>query len=288
MEYDFLFVKSNKFSSSITCGDEVSDLLNNVGFKSKSVFVGEYDHGIESKVVILLKPSLKIIKDIFSTLDNSVVKCVDLIDYDPVRVNAISCDLVDIYICRTHESREIHFKNNSHLTFKTIPHYISPSFRIESENHSLFRSGFFGTLKHGFETTTNEPIITFLKKYNYDLDNKGISYKECPLEVGFKECNMHINIRHAPFKPSNKIIQAAYCKSNVLCSVDAGGAVDSLGDDYPYLCENNVDSARDILKKAESDFGGSRWKYGLEIMESVLERCGDAAIINGYGELVKQ
>ena len=296
--HDFLFVKSNKVSSSVTCGDEVSSLLKNAGFKSKSVFVGEYDHRIESKVVILLKPSLKIINDIFSTLDNSVVKCVDLIDYDPNQANAISCKLVDTYICRTQESQEIHSKKNSHLTFKTIPHYISPSFRIESENLSSFRAGFFGTIKPTYlgkivrsnKTIADKSMRTFLEKYHYrELSCKsGSSYKKCPLEDGFKSCNMHINIRPTPYKPTNKIIQAAYSKSNILCSIDAGGAIESLGKDYPYLCENNIDSVMDILKKAESDFGGSRWKHGLEIMESVLQRYGDEAIINGYKDLRKK
>lgn len=286
MEYDFIFIKCSNFSSSITCGDEVSDLLNNAGFKSKSIFAREYNKRIVSRVVILLKPSLKIIKNIFSTLNSSVVKCVDVIDFDVNMVNGIAHELVDIYICRTSESMKIHSKNNPHHTFKAIPHYISPSFRIESENESSFKVGFFGTLTTGFENTTKEPIITFLRKYNYNLDNKCVSYKKCPLESGFRECNMHINLRHASFKPSNKIIQAAYCKSNILCSTNAGGVIESLGSDYPYLCDHNVNSARDILNKAKSDFGGNRWNYGLEIMQSVLKRYGDETIVNRYKELM--
>jgi hypothetical protein len=292
--YDFLFVKCNDWSSSVTCGDEVSNLLNTSGFKSKCIPVNKYNHRIESKVVIVLKPSLEIIKNIFSTLDNAVVKCVDLIDYTPDQVKSISCKLVDIYICRTRESQEIHSKNNPHLTFKTIPHYISPSFRIKSKNSSSFRLGFFGSLKPSYlgkvvksnKIVADKSMRTFLEKHLYrELISSSSSHKKCPLEGGLKAYNMHINIRPTPYKPTNKIIQAAYSKSNILCSIDAGGAIESLGEDYPYLCENNMDSVMDILKKAKSDFGGSRWKYGLEIMESVLQRYGDEAIINGYAGL---
>ena len=85
--------------------------------------------------------------------------------------------------------------------------------------------------------------------------------------------------------PKSELPNSELPQSNILCSIDAGGAIESLGEDYPYLCENNMDSVMDILKKAKSDFGGSRWKYGLEIMESVLQRYGDEAIINGYAGL---
>ena len=96
---------------------------------------------------------------------------------------------------------------------------------------------------------------------------------------------MHISIRNSPYKPSNKIIQAAYSESNILCSYNSGGAIDMLGEGYPYLCEDNVESAREVLKQAEEDFGGSRWMYGLDVMKSVLNKYGDDAIISRYSNL---
>ena len=285
--YDIIFVKCRKTSSAVTCGDEVSDLLNSNGISCKSVWMEDFK--LEStKSYVFLKPRSGHI-DRINKIPDSFFVHIDIIDLDLSvikKVLASGSDHligVDSFICRTEEYADVLFKLYPDSKFDVIPHYISPSFRIANENKSKFKPGFFGSL---LRYDGGPTLKKFLSKYQYKLDRKCKSYPgSCPIGEGLRDCNMHISIRNSPYKPSNKIIQAAYSESNILCSYNSGGAIDMLGEGYPYLCEDNVESASEVLKQAEEDFGGSQWMYGLDVMKSVLNKYGDDAIISRYSNL---
>lgn len=289
MIYDIIFVKCRDTSSAVTCGDEVSDLLNTSGLNCKSVHIRKFK--LEStKSYVFLKPRTKHI-DVIKRIPDSFFVYVDLIDLSKEDIKKCLCAgssqiiNVDSFICRTEENKDILKPIYPDSSFEVIPHYISPSFRVLCENTSQFQPGFFGEMNKYY--TAGREVKRYLKEHQYNIPNKPVRYEgSCPIGPGLSDCNFHMNLRDSRHKPSNKIIQAAYSGSNILCSHSAGGVMELLGDSYPYLCEDNVESAKQVMAKAKSDFGGARWQYGLDIMRSILVSHGDSSIIDGYSRLV--
>ncbi|MDL2307573.1 hypothetical protein LJC48_06070 [Desulfovibrio sp. OttesenSCG-928-C06] len=88
------------------------------------------------------------------------------------------------------------------------------------------------------------------------------------------------------FKPFTKGLIASVCNSNMLIAEDDGDALLYLGEDYPYLLKGEPTEAAvsELLQKAEDDFGGKDWQYGLSIMQAVKERASPANISRQFWE----
>ena len=92
----------------------------------------------------------------------------------------------------------------------------------------------------------------------------------------------HLSFRDNICKPQTKIAIAAKCKANIIVNRTSGAVVELLGESYPYMCDFTVESLLDTIKRAKEEYGTSRWKEGLEIMESVLPKVTDEVITKQY------
>jgi hypothetical protein len=101
--------------------------------------------------------------------------------------------------------------------------------------------------------------------------------------VSAPQYNMHMSLNsrmklYMLVKPATKVATAAAVLANVLAYPDPS-ATELLGEDYPYLVRGNV---ADALEDARMDFGGSRWKDGIERMREVREKTSIQAIAALY------
>jgi hypothetical protein len=87
-------------------------------------------------------------------------------------------------------------------------------------------------------------------------------------------------------KPFTKGITAAVCGANVIVSRDVPDATRLLGDDYPFLAENNSDA--EILavhNRAERQFNGPDWFFGLERLAAVKQEVSGQSLAKRFEEL---
>jgi len=98
-----------------------------------------------------------------------------------------------------------------------------------------------------------------------------------------RECNVHYALRKARridgFKPFLKGFTAASCRSNIIVPRDESDARDYLGSDYPFILKDeSLNAVLEMIEHAKSSFAGAEWRRGLEIMESVRQRCDPTQI----------
>ena len=61
--------------------------------------------------------------------------------------------------------------------------------------------------------------------------------------------------------------------------IDESDARYYLGSDYPYiLTDSTLDSVLQMIDYAKESFGGAEWRRGLDVMESVRQRCSATQI----------
>ena len=102
-------------------------------------------------------------------------------------------------------------------------------------------------------------------------------------QPGLRECNVHYALRKARridgFKPFLKGFTAASCRSNIIVPRDESDARYYLGSDYPFILKDeSLNAVLEMIEHAKSSFAGAEWRRGLEIMESVRQRCDPTQI----------
>ena len=126
MSYDIIFVKCRETSSAVTCGDEVSDLLNANGIRSKSIWMKDFK--LEStKSYVFLKPRIGDLSKIKKIPDSFFVH-IDIVDLDLSVVKKVLASRTDhildadSFICRTEEYANILSQIYPDAKFNVIPH----------------------------------------------------------------------------------------------------------------------------------------------------------------------
>jgi hypothetical protein len=87
-------------------------------------------------------------------------------------------------------------------------------------------------------------------------------------------------------KPFTKGITAAMCDVNIVTSRDVPDAVRLLGDDYPFLADENSDTAiLDAHSRARSLFNSPEWAAGLERLAALKEEVSGPSLARRVQEL---
>ncbi len=82
---------------------------------------------------------------------------------------------------------------------------------------------------------------------------------------------VRLDKRECMMKPLAKVGVAAACDANIIVN-RSNAAVELLGSDYPYLCEDTIEDALRTIQRARSDFGNATWQAGLERMAELRNR----------------
>jgi hypothetical protein len=82
---------------------------------------------------------------------------------------------------------------------------------------------------------------------------------------------VRLDKRECLMKPLAKVGVAAAYDANIIVN-RSNAAVELLGSDYPYLCDDTIDDALRTIERARSDFGNSTWLAGLERMAKLRDK----------------
>lgn len=88
------------------------------------------------------------------------------------------------------------------------------------------------------------------------------------------------------YKPNVKVVGAAACGSNIVIS-RSPSYVETVGPEYPFLTDSDIDSVRDAVSLARSSYRGKLWKTGLEILKEVKRSTQRDRIAKDYVDYLK-
>ncbi len=269
--------KGSGRSSWQPCGEQLSEFLskNNIPSECHHVLDLQKNYS-KNNLYIVNKPYEKYLKlldprgsFIYNVIDHNIgtaIKNIDLLPWKGV-------------LLFTEEYADCLREKRPNQNYFVAPHYISPDFRVPTKNFNRIEVGVMGAGVMCYPLRKPPAILEpYVHKFNYNPGPWG----ECTERI-----NLHVMFRDKLDKPNTKILHAAYCNSNILCARTAGGAIELLGEDYPYLCDFNTKSLTRTLNHAKASFGKEDWKFGLSRMANILKTHGEDAIIEAYASLLR-
>jgi glutathione S-transferase len=159
-----------------------------------------------------------------------------------------------------------------------VNHHVDPRLAglPASRPQDRLRAGYFGELVNAVLTPAIEQLVTPVL---VDTSSQSDGWL-----ARLPEFNLHYAVRltrgadhHKPFL---KGFTAAHSGSNILIQRSQGEAVLWLGEDYPYLLDDEPTPA-DILtalNRLRDDFGSPEWMRGLDVMRDIRARTLEARI----------
>lgn len=109
--------------------------------------------------------------------------------------------------------------------------------------------------------------------------------ERCGWMRGTARFQCHFAVRLDPWecqmKPLVKVGVAAACNANIIIN-RSNAAVELLGADYPFLCDDSVEDALRTIERARGEFGGATWRAGLERMAELRERLSIKKSVDEY------
>jgi hypothetical protein len=92
---------------------------------------------------------------------------------------------------------------------------------------------------------------------------------------------VRLDPRECQMKPLAKVGVAAACNANIIVN-RSNAAIELLGADYPFLCDDSIDDALRTIERARSVFGGAAWRAGLERMAELREKLSIDKNVDDY------
>ncbi|HEX3009993.1 MAG TPA: hypothetical protein VHO90_20495 [Bacteroidales bacterium] len=92
---------------------------------------------------------------------------------------------------------------------------------------------------------------------------------------------VRLDQRECTMKPLAKVGVAAACNANIIVN-RSNAAVELLGADYPFLCDDSIEDALRTIERARSEFNGTIWRAGLERMSQLRERLSIEKSVEEY------
>jgi hypothetical protein len=159
-----------------------------------------------------------------------------------------------------------------------VNHHVDPRLArvAQARPEDALHAGYFGELVNAVLTPEIERLVTPVL---VDTSSQSDSWLE-----RLPEFNLHYAVRQTRgadhHKPFLKGFTAAHCRSNILIQRSQTEAVLWLGDDYPYLLDEEPTEADIIaaLERIRDDFGSADWSRGLDVMRDIRERTSTARI----------
>ena len=248
---------------------------------------------LKGSIVIFLKHALeRMHKDAAELIrENARALCIDYIDVGPLGAHT------DWYNChitasRLHESRlkdyfALHPEQfRADATIRHIAHgadiYLQPKVRSGDET---YRIGYLGSPKSFLLPDELSKSVDVL---GYSINNASdglIQISEYPIQYAVRQAE-----KRNPFliNPFTKGFNAAVLSQNILINKQAPDSVYYLGDDYPFLLENNeTETIMEGLIRAKYLFGSDEWKRGLDIMRNVQEMSSPSVISSELVAILK-
>ena len=285
---DLIFLYNSQFSNSgstVMRGQQLSDLVrshindrnvvytNNDNVSGQILFLtkGYLHSSTPESLERLKKEGNFLIADFVDTLPND-----EIVEFIDIIIAASISAFVDYSNRWPH--KQIHY----------ITHHVDP--RISppkvQENSQQPKIGYFGEFANTIRTDKIKELVDFyLVDTSSSNSTNWLNY--------ISQYNCHYAVRRTRkidgYKPLTKGFIAAHCDANIIIQESVTDVKYYLGHDYPYLLPNNPEEKDilHILERIRSEYGGSEWNYGLEIMREVRERSSFEQVIKDFKDLLK-
>jgi hypothetical protein len=197
-------------------------------------------------------------------------------------------DLLDGLIFSTNASRT-HLSLPGSIPHKTIYHHIDPrlekSFKPDRQARE-FKLCYIGNLPEKTDNVAYTNLIPALTMI--ETDTRHAQRNQWMRKISPYTCHYGVRVdavqRFA--KPLAKVGVAAVCNANLIIN-RASAACELLGDDYPFLTGETVESVMSAIEYAKTSFGGAPWQQGLEKMRLLKQQLSITTIVNQYVDLFR-
>ncbi len=257
-------------ASTFMRGHQLSEIARLCLTSADVSYVDEYRLGSQSdSILILTKGFLKQAcpDELAQLKERGNIICADYVD-DPVRAELH--EYLDAYIAAS-ITQFIHYSGRyADKLIHLITHHADPRLAGIRGPEDYCNIGYFGEIVNARYAHELQGLVDF------SLTNTQVS--DASWIPKLRHCNVHYAVREPDstegFKPFLKGFTAAQCHSNLIVLKDESDARYYLGSDYPYILKDGaLESVLEMIDRVKESFGGSEWRRGLEMMESVRQRC---------------
>ena len=268
-----IWVYRNKFrtvASTLMRGHQLSELARARLDSTQVNYIDEHHLGTaRDSILILTKGYLKdaSIDELAGLKARGNIICADYVD-DPERDDLH--EGIDVYIAAS-IAQFVHYSGNyPDKPVHLITHHVDPRIRHIRGPKGYCNIGYFGEIANAAYASELQGVIDFCLTNTQSGDGSWIPR--------LRHCNVHYAVRSqrlsGSFKPFLKGFTAARCNSNIIVPIDESDARYYLGSDYPYLLQDgSLTSVLEMIEYAKESFGGSDWRRGLKMMQSVRAKC---------------
>jgi len=278
-----IFRSYNRRGSAVNRGEDISNRLKINGYSSdyivaayNSVDVLNYWKKTYNSIIIFIKTHTVEEVEILKSNNNIVI--LDIVDSVANSVYGIN-DIVqfcwDGVITPTVEMKNLINTINKNINSTFIPHHWDKKHLVYKDNYekNSFRLAYIGSLGHDGGLFYEKTIPNLHIVNDWSEQTKKSAYYTCHYSV-----RPHNSLQFL-YKPNTKISTAAAVESNIIHSYDLS-ALNLVPNDYPYFTNSNINDICNTVDYARQTYGGSVWKYGLDIMASLKERTSIENVVD--------
>lgn len=283
MPIAFLYAdKYQNTGSTILRGLQLSELVKSLYQGKRDVY---YTNSVEinNSIVVLTKGFIKSCsRDVISELSRSNVLIADFVD-EPIKDDLL--DDIEIVMASSLQGYKSYLSKYRNKHISHVTHHVDTRINFNREYHSSsFMAGYFGELVNTIKSEDIEQLVSFnlvdTSKQTYEwMDN-------------LNRYSLHYAVRRTRgidgAKPFLKGFVAAHCGANMLIQKGAGDARYYLGNDYPFLMDDDlsVSEILEQLKRTKDAFGGPEWELGLEMMKHVKSRSSLQSVLQEFSSMI--
>jgi hypothetical protein len=221
--------------------------------------------------------------------NNNNILIHDLIDID-YNIIIKERNFYDIYLTCNNLYKSFLNKKLDNKIIYNIPHHLDFRFNnIQKIKISEIKLIYFGGLFY-----KNEFNCYFIKDLINDYNLHYIKWDSNKNIIDYikkiSEFNVHFDIRNKndinyKIKPGTKAAVASAFNS-IIITTKHPGAYELLGPNYPYYCDCNYESVKNIINLVKETFNKELWNKALNILKDVKEHLNINNIVDYYYNII--
>lgn len=272
MKKIYFVVQRKKYGTGYLRGVQIQRALRHTGIKS-SIILTRHVHRCKNALLIFVKILTSGIAVQAISQGNRIIW--DILDgYDENIIQQIASSVMLDGLITSTAASELALASLNSKEKALIYHHIDPRLirkikgRPKSSDFSLCYIGNIPSEINGKKFTETFPDVKGI-----EVDTKHAKRCDWMRIAAPYRCHFAVRLdqRECMMKPLAKVGVAAACNANIIVN-RSNAAVELLGTDYPYLCDDSVEDARKTIERARSDFGNSTWQTGLERIAELRNR----------------
>lgn len=272
MKKIYFVVQRKKYGTGYLRGVQIQRALRQSGIKSRIVLTRHVNRCKNSILVFVKTLTPDIALQAISQGNRIIWDILDGYDENIIQQIASSVTLDGLITSTAASEPSLSCLNPKEKAL--IYHHIDPRLvrKIKGKSKtSNFSLGYIGNIPpevNGKKFTEAFPGVKGIEVDTRHAKRSGWMREAAPLRCHFA---VRLDNRECMMKPLAKVGVAAACNANIIVN-RSNAAVELLGSDYPYLCDDTVEDALRTIERARLEFGSASCNAGLERMATLRDR----------------